>query len=147
MTSARQVERGGRIILADLVFHNEGDPVGDFRRAWATACVAAGLGQFACVRCEKTIDGHRCRECGDEASYQGRIFHDFRRTAVRNMVKAGVPEHLAMMISGHKTGSVFDRYNIVKEADVAEAMERTLNYLREKANQQDRPVLMRRVRA
>ena len=100
--------------------------------------VAAALGQFVCDSCNQTVDGHTCEECNREARYAGRIFHDFRRTAVRNMVRAGVPERVAMTISGHKTRSIFDRYNIVNEADLREAMQRTQSYLKEGGQQPSR---------
>lgn len=108
----------------DRVFTREDDSViCDFRKAWWTVCVAAGLGELRCRKCGALCDNlNRCLMCSSHnVGYKGLLFHDLRRTAVRNMVRRGVPEKWAMAISGHKTRSVFDRYNIVSESDLKDA--------------------------
>lgn len=77
------------------VFHWKGKPIRKLRRSWQTACRAAGV--------------------------PGRLLHDFRRTAVRNLIRAGVQQAIAMKVTGHKTDSIFRRYLIVDEELLAQA--------------------------
>jgi integrase len=100
----------GRII--PWVFHdNEGNPLfgadhrpkRSFRRAWRLACKLAGL--------------------------PGRIPHDFRRTAVRNFERGGVPRAVAMALVGHKTESIYRRYDIVAESDLTQGVKKLSAYL------------------
>jgi integrase len=67
---------------------------------------------------------HAWRNAVKEIGLEGKIPHDFRRTAVRNLVRVGVPERVAMAICGHKTRAIFDRYNIVSPGDLTEAARR-----------------------
>ncbi len=98
------------------VFHRDGEAIRSFRKAWATACIEAAL--FEVVKDDQ----------GNETKTPTRIFHDFRRTGVRNMVRAGIPERVAMMVSGHKTRSVFERHNIVNDQDLKEAARKMQTY-------------------
>ena len=70
----------------------------------------------------------------------GLLPHDLRRSAVRNMKRAGVQDVVAMKISGHKTRSVFDRYNIVDETDISGAAEKLEKYFK------NQPAKLRRVK-
>ncbi len=95
ITENLQRSRG---VVCPSVFHRAGQQIKSFRAAFRTACTEAGC--------------------------PGRVLHDFRRTAVRNLVRAGIPERVAMQMTGHKTRSVFERYNIVSAGDLREAAKR-----------------------
>ena len=84
-------------IICLWVFHRNGKPIKEFRCPWKSACTAADV--------------------------PGRIPHNFRKTAVRNLVQAGIPERVAVQMAGHKTRSVSERYNIVSDGDLDMAVQ------------------------
>jgi len=90
--------------VCDRVFHRDGELVRDFRGAWRKAVRAIGRPSL--------------------------LFHDLRRSAVTNMIRAGVPEQTAMRISGHRTPSVFRRYRIVETKDLLSALTQTESTLK-----------------
>ncbi len=96
----REVRRKGRpVFLSPFVFHRgDGKALGDIRKRWDKAC--------------------------ELAKVRGLLFHDLRRSGVRNMVRGGVDRDVAKSISGHKTDSMFSRYNIIDEKDQREALRR-----------------------
>ena len=82
------------------------------------------MASFSKVRISESAFIHRWWRARVAAGCPGRIPHDFRRTAVRNLVRAGVPERVAMQLTGHKTRAVFERYNITSPSDLREAAQR-----------------------
>jgi integrase len=80
---------------SEYLFARGSVPIKDFRMSWSLACQAAGL--------------------------PGLLFHDLRRTAVRNLRRAGVAESVIMKITGHRTRGVFERYDITDQSDTLEA--------------------------
>lgn len=97
------------------VVHRDGKKITrHFGKSWATACKKVGL--------------------------EGLLFHDLRRSAIRNLVRAGVPQSISMAISGHKTDSVFRRYAIVSEIDITEAGDKLSQYLHNRKKLQDEMV-------
>lgn len=116
-----------------FVFHREGQKVRDIRKAWARACKAAKIAPRTCHGCRGTgsQQGRSCLTCKGKGTVLP-VFHDLRRSAVRNMVRAGVSQTVAMERSGHKTAEVFRRYNITSEADHIEAANRLARYIAER---------------
>ena len=96
-----------RRLSCSYVFHHNGQKIGDFRKVWKRACKASGL--------------------------DGIIVHDLRRCAARNLSRAGVPEQVAMGLTGHKTNSMYRRYRIVDERDLREATQRLQMHLKEQS--------------
>lgn len=123
--SLESMKRSGVATATPYVFAIDGAPVGEFRKTWATACYRAGLP--CTVHFKRDAKGDIV--LGKERANKGkpaidriephRIFHDLRRSAVRELVRVnGLSEREAMILTGHKTRSVFDRYSVVSHTDL-----------------------------
>ena len=110
LTAALTRRQARRDPASPLVFHRDGLSVRRWRTAWRTACGAAGV--------------------------PTRFLHDCRRTTARNLIRAGVAERLAMLLTGHKSRAIFDRYHIVNEQELRGAGAQLARYL---ARQAGRP--------
>jgi len=154
--AARAIETPTGTVLSQYIFHDNAQPIGDYRKAWQRACIMAGCGKVVCPACAGTVEPDRvagtristwrCTLCGKSFKYEvlrysGKLAHDLRRSSVRNMVRAGVSEKVAMSISGHRTRAVFDRYNITSEDDLRDAQQKQEEY-RKSAAQESKVVVM-----
>jgi integrase len=144
--AARRFKRDGTVTLAAHIFHRDGVPITEFRKAWHSACIKAGLARWVCPECVGAkgsedegksvfeLDAKSvCPRCSkrwksEDRKYSGAIFHDLRRSACKDMIAAGVPQIHAMRISGHATNSMFLRYAIEDSNDARRALERTQAY-------------------
>jgi integrase len=98
-----------RISECPYVFHHDGEPLRNFEKAWATAAKAIGRPDL--------------------------LVHDLRRSCARNLVRAGVPERVAMNVTGHSTRSMFDRYDITSGSDLQSAMQKVSAYVTTRASE------------
>jgi len=96
-----------RRLDCEFVFHRKGKPIRQFHKAFRAAAARIGQG--------------------------GLLPHDMRRSAIRNFRRSGLSEHEGMALSGHKTDSVYRRYDIISESDLTEAMDRVQSHLKKEA--------------
>lgn len=109
---------------AAVFTRKNGKRVCSIRGTWEKECTRAGVGQLVCAKCSQPNPSTgACAACGFKGTrYTGLIFHDLRRTAARNLRRAGIAETVIMKIGGWRTRSVFERYAIVSRNDIADAM-------------------------
>ena len=115
------IQRERDFLIASVFVHDTGEAMsGWYYDSWRTAC--------------------------EKASLAGRIVHDFRRSAARNLVRAGVPESVAMKLTGHKTRSIFDRYNVTSSTDLREAVKKLARFHTQAGTETGRVIAMTRNR-
>jgi integrase len=116
--ASRKIERDGLATVSEYIFHRgDGKRIKEFRKTWAASCRIAGVSV---------------------------LFHDLRRSSVRNSIRAGVNPQVARALSGHRSESVFARYNILTTDDLRDALSKTEQYRETEAAKQPQVVSMGR---
>lgn len=113
-----------------LLTRPDGTHIKNFRKLWYNLCVKTGLGRWVCRACQTTVTGKKC-DCaasallrGEKLRYVGLIPHDLRRSAARELRRAGVAESTIMSMAGWATASMFRRYAISDPRDIKAAIEK-----------------------
>lgn len=118
LRKAREYVTESGVGLSAYVFHRRGKIISKntFGKQWRAACVKAAVGR---------------RVLNEKGSliYVGKHFHDFRRTAARNMIRGGVPQSIAMRVTGHETDAMFTRYDITDDRDKLAALEASRKFV------------------
>jgi Phage integrase family len=130
--AARRVRTATSAGSSEFVFHRTGQQITQamYQRPWIRACVRAGQGTMLCRKCD--VQSTHWYHCGETTKYRGKLLHDFRRAAARDLIRSGTPQSVAMAITGHKTNSMFTRYNIVDSSDVRQALQKMRAYRNER---------------
>jgi len=105
----------GDVRVVEYVFHRAGRPIADYRGDWFKACRAAGFTYADPARVNP--------KTGQPREYVSKLLYDCKRSAVRNLVRSGVPERVALDVAGIKTRAILDRYNISSDQDKRKALE------------------------
>lgn len=111
----RGTDRPGLTLLSEYVFHRDGQAIVNYRDAWFRACKKAGFTYLD----PKKIDP----KTGKSKEPVSKLIYDGKQSAIRNLVRSGVPECVALDVAGIKTRSILDRYNITSDQDRRKALE------------------------
>jgi len=141
--TAQTVKDGDATTIAALIFHHNGRAIVSIKKAWQTACIAAGAGKMVCRICQREGIEKKCPGCKKPCKYVGRIFHDLRRSFCKNADEAGISRDVARSISGHRTDATYSRYNISDVKRKRKALELVQEFREAQAAQESNVVTMK----